>query len=89
MGENVRLTAADGHDLGAYRTDPAANAKGGIVVIQEIFGVNSHVRDVCDHLAQQGYVALAPALFDRITPGIELGYTEDDLHDGFGYMQEV
>jgi len=89
MGENVRLTAADGHDLGAYRTDPAANAKGGIVVIQEIFGVNSHVRDVCDHLAEQGYVALAPALFDRIAPGIELGYTEDDLHEGFGYMQEV
>ena len=89
MGETIKLTAADGHELDAYRADPAGAPKGGIVVIREIFGVNVHVRDVCDRLADQGYTALAPALFDRIRPGIELGYTEDDLGEGFGYMQEV
>ena len=89
MGETIKLTAGDGHEMDAYRADPAGASKGGIVVIQEIFGVNVHVRDVCDRLAGAGYTALAPALFDRVRPGIELGYTEADLGEGFGYMQEV
>lgn len=89
MGETIKLTAAGGHELDAYRADPAGASKGGIVVIQEIFGVNVHVRDVCDRLAGDGYTTLAPALFDRIRPGIELGYSEADLGEGFGYMQEV
>ena len=84
MGENIRLTASDGHTFDAYRVDPQAAPKAGLVVVQEIFGVNVHVRDVCDRLAGAGYTALAPALFDRIRPGIELGYTEDDLNEGLG-----
>ena len=89
MGETIKLTAADGNELDASRADPGGASKGGIVVIQEIFGVNVHVRDVCDQLAGEGYTALAPALFDRIQPGIELCYTEEDLGEGFGYMKEV
>ena len=89
MGEFTELTAADGQEISAYRADPDGDAKGGVVVIQEIFGLNGHVRDVCDRLAAEGYVALAPALFDRIKPGIELGYSEEDLQEGFGYMQEL
>lgn len=89
MGNTIELAAVDGHTLGAYRADPTGEIKGGIVVIQEIFGVNRHVQDVCERLAGKGYVTIAPALFDRIKPGIELGYTEEDLGEGFGYMQKV
>ena len=89
MGENIQLTAADGQSLSAYRADPVGAPKGGIVVVQEIFGVNGHIRDVCDKLAAEGYTAMAPALFDRIRPGIELGYTEEALNEGFGYMQQA
>jgi len=89
MGQTIELIAADGHTFDAYRAEPTGSAKGGVVVIQEIFGVNLHVRDVCERLGDKGYVAIAPALFDRIKPGIELGYTEEDLSEGFGYMQEV
>ena len=89
MGQAIELFAADGHTCGAYRAEPTGDTKGGIIVIQEIFGVNLHVRDVCERLGDNGYVAIAPALFDRIRPGIELGYTEEDLTEGFGYMQEV
>jgi len=89
MGQTIELIADDGHKLNAYTADPVVGAKGGIVVIQEIFGVNIHIKDVCDRLAEQGYSVIAPALFDRIKPGVDLGYSEDDLGQGFGYMQEV
>ena len=89
MGQTIELIADDGHKLSAYTADPVVGAKGGIVVIQEIFGVNIHIKDVCDRLAEQGYSVISPALFDRIKPGIDLGYSEDDLGQGFGYMQEV
>ena len=89
MGMWIDLTASDGHNFSAYQADPNGTAKGGLVVIQEIFGVNIHVRDVCDRFASAGYSTIAPALFDRIQPGIELGYTEEDLGQGFRYMQEV
>ena len=65
MGTKLILTAADGHTLGAYRADPAEPARGGVVVLQEIFGVNGHIRDVCDRFAREGYAAIAPALYDR------------------------
>src|SRR6187402_1421978 len=65
MGMPLTLVAADSHKLGAYRADPASKPKGGVVVIQEIFGVNHHIRAICDRVAEAGYVALAPALFDR------------------------
>jgi carboxymethylenebutenolidase len=73
------LTASDGFKLGAYRADPAGKAKGGVVVIQEIFGVNHHIRAVCDRIAAQGYAAIAPAVFDRQTPNFECGYSPDEI----------
>jgi carboxymethylenebutenolidase len=79
LGKQFSLTAADHHQLGAYRADPQGASKGGIVVIQEIFGVNQHIRAVCDRLAGEGYVAVAPALFDRIQRNFESGYTPDEI----------
>ena len=66
MGQTITLTAEDGFELGADRADPAGAPKGGIVVVQEIFGVNSHIRSVTDRFAEHGYLAVAPALFDRV-----------------------
>ena len=79
MGEQFTLTASDAFKLGAYRADPAGTPKGGMVVIQEIFGVNQHIRAVCDAVAKEGYVAIAPALFDRKVPNFECGYTPDEI----------
>jgi carboxymethylenebutenolidase len=82
MGQNVTLQAEDGHKFGGYRANPAGQPRGGIVIIQEIFGVNSHIRGVCDGYAADGYVALAPALFDRVEPNIQLGYEQEDIVRG-------
>jgi carboxymethylenebutenolidase len=83
MGERVRLRAADGHELGAYRSEPADRPRGGVVVLQEIFGVNSHIREVTDGFAAEGYLALAPALYDRSSAkNVEMGYTKDDIARG-------
>ena len=79
MGKHFTLTASDAHQLGAYRADPSGPSKGGVVVIQEIFGVNKHIRAVCDRLAAEGYTAVAPALFDRTQKGFECGYTPDEI----------
>jgi carboxymethylenebutenolidase len=79
LGKPFTLTAADSFKLGAYRADPSGPAKGGIVVIQEIFGVNHHIRAVCDRLAGEGYAAVAPALFDRQQPNFESGYSPDEI----------
>lgn len=82
MGKMIDLTAADGFSLSAYRADPSGRARGGVVVAQEIFGVNSHIKNVCDGFASEGYVAIAPALFDRYERGVDIGYTEDDIARG-------
>jgi carboxymethylenebutenolidase len=82
MGEHLTLTASDGFELGAYRAAPAGTARGGVVVIQEIFGVNEHIRAVVDRYAAQGYLAIAPALFDRVERGVELGYDADGMTRG-------
>ena len=79
MGKHVSLTASDRHQLGAYRADPKAGARGAVVVIQEIFGVNSHIRSVCDRFADAGYIAVAPALFDRTQRNFESGYSPDEI----------
>ena len=79
MGQDINLTASDGFKLGGYRADPAGTPKAAIVVIQEIFGVNHHIRSVCDRLAAAGYVAIAPSIFDRITPNFQCGYTPDEV----------
>ncbi len=87
MGKNITLTAADGHKLGAYRADPAGVAKGSVVVIQEIFGVNHHIRSVCDRVAAAGYAAVAPALFDRIEPGFESGYSPGEISAAMRFVE--
>jgi carboxymethylenebutenolidase len=82
MGKMIELKAKDGHTLGAYRAEPSGKAKGAVVVIQEIFGVNKHVRNVTDEFARNGYVAIAPALFDRVEKNLDLGYGQDDFGKG-------
>ena len=79
LGKHFTLTSADKFQLGAYRADPAGAPKGGIVVIQEIFGVNQHIRKVCDDFAKEGYVAVAPALFDRTQKDFQSGYTPPEI----------
>ena len=79
MGQDIKLTASDGFKLGGYRAEPAGAPKGAIVVIQEIFGVNHHIRSVCDRLAKEGYVAIAPAIFDRSEPNFTSGYSPDEV----------
>lgn len=89
MGTMIELSAGDGFRLAAYRADPAGAPRGGLVVVQEIFGVNSHIRDVCDGYAADGYRAIAPALFDRIEKGVELGYTAADIARGREYKAKA
>jgi carboxymethylenebutenolidase len=87
MGHNVDLTASDGHRLGAYLAEPAGAPRGGIVVIQEIFGVTRHIRDVVDQYAAAGYLAIAPAVFDRVEPNVDVPYT--DMQRAVGYMKAM
>lgn len=82
MGTNIKITGADDFQFGAYRADPVGEPKGGVLVIQEIFGVNAHIREVCDTYAQHGYVAIAPALYDRIESDVQLGYDFDAMSRG-------
>lgn len=79
MGKDLKLTASDNFQLGAYRADPSGAPKGAIVVIQEIFGVNHHIRSVCDRLAAEGYVAIAPSIFDRTKPDFQSGYSPEEI----------
>lgn len=76
MGNWIKLRAADGHELGGYQAKPEGTPKAAIVVVQEIFGVNHHIRSIADRLAGEGYLALAPALFDRYERDFEAGYDE-------------
>jgi carboxymethylenebutenolidase len=78
---DTELRAADGHSLAAYAAGPR-DAKRGLVVVQEIFGVNRHMRRVCDDFAAQGYAVVCPALFDRTERGVELGYAPEDVARG-------
>ena len=82
MGKMIELTASDGHKSGAYRADPAGKPKGALVVIQEIFGVNHHMKHVTDDFAAKGYVAICPALFDRTKRNVELGYDQASIAEG-------
>jgi carboxymethylenebutenolidase len=88
MGTQITLTASDGFSLGAYRADPTGSSKGGVVVIQEIFGVNHHIRAICDRLATAGFSAVAPALFDRIEPGFEAGYSPEEIASCMRFIQK-
>ncbi|MGD0432350.1 MAG: dienelactone hydrolase family protein [Acetobacteraceae bacterium] len=88
MGQTIQLKASDGFTLDAYVAGPASAAKG-IVVIQEIFGVNHHMRDMADRFAAAGYAVVAPSLFDRVEKGVELGYTQADIDSGRGLRMKL
>ena len=89
MGDFTTLMARDGHQFQAYLAAPPGTARGAVVVIQEIFGVNAHIRAVTDGFATEGYTAIAPCMFDRIRRGIELGYSAAEIDEGRGYMQQL
>jgi carboxymethylenebutenolidase len=89
MGAFVDLQAADGFTFPAYVAQPAGAAKGAVVVLQEIFGVNSHIRSVADGYAKEGYLAVAPSTFHRVKPGVEMGYSQDDMSAGFALKTAV
>jgi len=89
MGSMIDLKASDGHTLAAYVAEPAGAPRGAVVVIQEIFGVNSHIRGVTDGFAADGYKAIAPALFDRVERAVELGYGEADRDRGRTVRGEI
>lgn len=87
MGHLIKLESTTTID--AYLAEPAGPSKGGVVVIQEIFGVNSHIRDVADRVAAAGYTAIAPAVFDSVQPGVELGYDQEGMTRGIALMNQV
>ncbi|MDZ4074421.1 MAG: dienelactone hydrolase family protein [Hylemonella sp.] len=89
MGQFIDLKAADGFTFPAYVAQPAAKPRGGVVVLQEIFGVNAHIRAVADSYAAAGYLAVAPATFHRVKPGVELGYQPDDMSAGMALKATV
>jgi len=89
MGRMIELEAADGHKLAAYRAEPAGKARGAVVVIQEIFGVNSHIKGVADGYAADGYLVIAPAMFDRAQRGYDTGYTQPEIQAGVAVMQKL
>lgn len=89
MSKGIKLSASDGFVLDAYVAEPEGSPKGGLVVVQEIFGVNQHIRAVADRFAQQGYLAVAPAIFDRVQPKVELGYDGPDIQQGYAIAQKL
>ena len=89
MAEHIRLTASDGFVCDAYVARPVGVPKGGIVVVQEIFGVNPHIRSVADRYAAEGYLAVAPALFDRAEPGFQSGYQPEDVPRAYAMIGKV
>jgi carboxymethylenebutenolidase len=89
MAKFIALKANDGFELSAWRADPAGKPRGGVVVVQEIFGVNHHIRGVADFFAAQGYLAIAPALFDRVERNVDLGYNGSDRQIGMALIAKV
>ena len=88
MADWTRLMARDGHEFNAWLAAPQGAARGAVVVLQEIFGVNAHIRSVTESFAAAGYLAIAPALFDRIRRDIALGYSPEEIEEGRGYMKQ-
>ena len=89
MGKNMELTAADGHKFSAYVAEPQGRAKGALIVVMEIFGVNSHIRKVADEYAAEGYLAIAPAFFDRVQKGLDVGYSQPEIEQARALMQKM
>jgi len=89
MGTQVELKAADGHAFKAYLAEPAGKPKGAMIVVQEIFGVNQHIRDVVDGYAADGYLAIAPGFYERVQPGFETGYDPKDIEAGAAIAKQM
>jgi len=89
MGQFTTIMARDGHEFQAWLAAAPGRPRGALLVIQEIFGVNSHIRQVTDRFAAEGYTAIAPSLFDRVRRGIELDYTPADMQEGSGYVKRL
>jgi carboxymethylenebutenolidase len=89
MGSKITMTASDGFKLDGYRADPSGKPKGGIVLIQEIFGVNQHIRALVDEWAKAGYAVIAPAMYDRAEKNFEVGYGEEDRQKGMAARQKL
>lgn len=85
----VELTASDGHKFSAYRADPSGAPKGAVIVLQEIFGLTPHIKKMADAFAEKGYIAIAPALFDRAKPGVSLGYDAAAIAEGQELAKQV
>ena len=89
MSEFVKLTASDGHEFDAYVAKPEGEPIAGLVVVQEIFGVNTHIRAVADGYAKDGFLAVAPALFDRWERGVDIGYEGADMEKAMSFMPRL
>ena len=89
MGSMIELQAADGHKLAAYRAQAAGKPRGAVVVIQEIFGVNKHIKAVADGYAADGYLVIAPSMFDRLQRGYDTGYSQPEIQAGIAIMQKL
>ena len=89
MGKFIELTAGDGHKFAAFVSQPSGKPRGGVVVIPEIFGVNSHIQQVTDGFAADGYVAVAPAMFDRVQRNYDTGYSQPEIQAGVAIMQQL
>jgi carboxymethylenebutenolidase len=85
----IELKAADGHKLAAYRAEPKGKPRGALIVVQEIFGVNSHIKSVTDGYAADGYLAIAPALFDRVERGLDIGYSQPEIERGRTFIPKM
>jgi carboxymethylenebutenolidase len=89
MGKFIELKASDGHKFAAYVAEPAAKPRGGVVIAPEIFGINSHIKSVADGYAADGYLAVAPALFDRAQRDYDTGYSQPEIQAGVAIMQKL
>lgn len=89
MAERVTITASDGHSLGAWRSDPAGDVKGGIIFLQAIYGLTTHLGDVCDQFARDGYATMAPALYDRAGRNTVFAYDQDGLQGGMAFREHL
>jgi carboxymethylenebutenolidase len=89
MSEWIKLKAEDGHELSAYVARPASETVGTLVLVQEIFGVNAHIRSIADGYAKDGFLVVAPALFDRFERGVELRYEGEDQQRAYGFYQKL
>ena len=89
MGLTITLTAEDGQRLAGYRAAPSSAPRAGLVIVQEIFGVNAHIKRVCDGFAADGFVALAPAIFERVEPGFAIGYSPEDIERGRAVRMKI